>query len=602
MAGLASTLGNGTMTNDLVEFATDTDVFLLIGTNTSECHPIIAMQMQRGLERGAKMIVVDPKRTDMAKKADIFLQIPVGSNIKTLNTMMNVIISENLQDTEFIEKYAEGFEYLKEAVKDFTPERFERETGVKKELITEAARMYAKAGSAAICYTMGITQFSDGTSNVFSLSNLAILTGNLGKKGAGVNPLRGQNNVQGSCDMGALPNVIPAGAVNSAYAQEQARKVWHFELNPEPGFKLTYAPDKMDSGELKVLYVYGENPVMSDPWTEHFVHATHHLDCFIVQDLFFTESAQKADVVLPAAGWGEKDGTFINTSRRVQRTRKASEPVGGVEPDWKVVCNIAKAMGLEGFDFLSAEEVWDELRKLMPKFFGGISYYRLEKLGGISWPCPDEDHPGTPDLYTDHKSMLPDGKFRLAPVLYADDKDKRASMEAEFKAKMHIPDGYPVGSGAMSEVPDEVYPCLFTTGRKVYHYHTGTMTRECPPLEYGAGIEGPLIEVSPDIARERELEDGCYAMVENKRGRIAAKLRVNPDLRESTIFTTFHYSEADGNELANAQDHDPLSGITPLKITIANIKRLSEDEYIAFRQQNEMSMHSEKPYLSPVRS
>ncbi len=602
MAGLASTLGNGTMTNDLVEFATDTDVFLLIGTNTSECHPIIAMQMQRGLERGAKMIVVDPKRTDMAKKADIFLQIPVGSNIKTLNTMMNVIISENLQDSEFIEKYADGFEYLKEAVKDFTPERFERETGVKKELITEAARMYAKAGSAAICYTMGITQFSDGTSNVFSLSNLAILTGNLGKKGAGVNPLRGQNNVQGSCDMGALPNVIPAGAVNSAYAQEQARKVWHFELNPEPGFKLTYAPDKMDSGELKVLYVYGENPVMSDPWTEHFVHATHHLDCFIVQDLFFTESAQKADVVLPAAGWGEKDGTFINTSRRVQRTRKASEPVGGVEPDWKVVCNIAKAMGLEGFDFLSAEEVWDELRKLMPKFFGGISYYRLEKLGGISWPCPDEDHLGTPDLYTDHKSMLPDGKFRLAPVLYADDKDKRASMEAEFKAKMHIPDGYPVGSGAMSEVPDEVYPCLFTTGRKVYHYHTGTMTRECPPLEYGAGIEGPLIEVSPDIARERELEDGCYAMVENKRGRIAAKLRVNPDLRESTIFTTFHYSEADGNELANAQDHDPLSGITPLKITIANIKRLSEEEYIAFRQQNEMSMHSEKPYLSPVRS
>ena len=602
MAGLASTLGNGTMTNDLVEFATDTDVFLLIGTNTSECHPIIAMQMQRGLERGAKMIVVDPKRTDMAKKADIFLQIPVGSNIKTLNTMMNVIISENLQDSEFIEKYAEGFEYLKEAVKDFTPERFERETGVKKELITEAARMYAKAGSAAICYTMGITQFSDGTSNVFSLSNLAILTGNLGKKGAGVNPLRGQNNVQGACDMGALPNVIPAGAVNSAYAQEQARKVWHFELNPVLGFKLTYAPDKMDSGELKVLYVYGENPVMSDPWTEHFVHATHHLDCFIVQDLFFTESAQKADVVLPAAGWGEKDGTFINTSRRVQRTRKASEPVAGVEPDWKVVCNIANAMGLEGFDFLSAEEVWDELRKLMPKFFGGISYYRLEKLGGISWPCPDEDHPGTPDLYTDHKSMLPDGKFRLAPVLYADDKDKRASMEAEFKAKMHIPDGYPVGSGAMSEVPDEVYPCLFTTGRKVYHYHTGTMTRECPPLEYGAGIEGPLIEVSPDIARERGLEDGCYAMVENKRGRIAAKLRVNPDLRESTIFTTFHYSEADGNELANAQDHDPLSGITPLKITIANIKKLSEEEYIAFRQQNEMSMHSEKPYLSPVRS
>ena len=588
------------MTNDLVEFATDTDVFLLIGTNTSECHPIIAMQMQRGLQRGAKMIVVDPKRTDMAKKADIYLQIPVGANIKTLNTIMYVIIAENLQDDEFIKNYAQGYEYLKEAVKDFTPERFEAETGVKKELIVEAARLYGKAGTAAICYTMGITQFSDGTSNVFSLSNLAILTGNLGKRGAGVNPLRGQNNVQGACDMGALPNVIPAGAVNSAYAQEQARRVWHFELNPTPGFKLTVAPDKMDSGELKLLYVYGENPVMSDPWTEHFVHSTHHLDCFIVQDLFFTESAQKADVVLPAAGWGEKDGTFINTSRRVQRTRKASEPAVGVEPDWKVVCNIAQRMGLEGFDFLSAEEIWNEVRLLMPKFFGGISYYRLGKLGGISWPCPDEDHPGTPVLYVDHKSMLPDGKFRMVPVLYVDDKEGRAKAEADFRAKMKIPDDYPVGSGALSEIPDEIYPCLFTTGRKVYHYHTGTMTRECRALEYGAGAEGALIEVSPDIARERELTEGCYALVKNKRGQIAAKLRINPDLKEGTIFTTFHYSEADGNELVHAGDLDPLSGIPPLKMTIANIRKLSESEFIEFRRQNEMSMHSEKPYLSPV--
>ena len=588
------------MTNDLVEFATDTDVFLLIGTNTSECHPIIAMQMQRGLQRGAKMIVVDPKRTDMAKKADIYLQIPPGANIKTLNTIMHVIIAENLQDSEFIKNYAQGYEYLKEAVKDFTPERFEAETGVKKELIIEAARLYGKAGTAAICYTMGITQFSDGTSNVFSLSNLAILTGNLGKRGAGVNPLRGQNNVQGACDMGALPNVIPAGAVNSAYAQEQARKVWHFELNPTPGFKLTIAPDKMDSGELKLLYVYGENPVMSDPWTEHFVHSTHHLDCFIVQDLFFTESAQKADVVLPAAGWGEKDGTFINTSRRVQRTRKASEPAAGVEPDWKVVCNIAQRMGLEGFDFLSAEEIWNEVRSLMPKFFGGISYYRLGKLGGISWPCPDEDHPGTPVLYEDHKSMLPDGKFRMVPVLYVDEKEGRAKAEADFRAKMKIPDDYPVGSGALSEIPDEIYPCLFTTGRKVYHYHTGTMTRECRALEYGAGAEGALIEVSPDIARERELTEGCYALVKNKRGQIAAKLRINPDLKEGAIFTTFHYSEADGNELVHAGDLDPLSGIPPLKMTIANIKKLSESEFIEFRRQNEMSMHSEKPYLSPV--
>lgn len=590
------------MTNDLVEFATDTDVFLLIGTNTSECHPIIAMQIQRGLERGAKLIVIDPKRTDMAKKADIYLQIPIGSNIKTLNTILNVIIENNLQDSEFIKNHTHGFEYLKEVVKEFTPQRYEEETGIKKELIVEAAKLYGKAKVAAICYTMGITQFTDGTSNVFSLSNLALVTGNIGKKGGGVNPLRGQNNVQGACDMGALPNVIPAGAVDGAYAQEQAKKVWHFDLNPIPGFKLTHAPDKMDSGELKLLYVYGENPVMSDPWTEHFVHAIKHLDCFIVQDLFLTESAQKADVVLPAAGWGEKDGTFINTSRRVQRTRMASKPVDGLEPDWKIVCNIAQRIGLEGFSFLSAEEIWNEVRELMPKFFGGISYYRLEKLGGISWPCPDEDHPGTPTLYTDKVSMLPDGKFRLVPVIYVEDKEKREEGEVEIRKRLNIPKDYPVGSGALSEIPDEAYPCLFTTGRKVYHYHTGTMTRECPALEYGAGMEGALIEVSPDIARERELYEGCYALVKNKRGAIAAKLRINPDLREGTIFTTFHYSEADGNELANANDPDPLSGITPLKMTIADVKKLTEDEFIKFREQNEMDMHSETPYLSPKRA
>nr|WP_283240420.1 molybdopterin dinucleotide binding domain-containing protein [Campylobacter mucosalis] len=197
--------------------------------------------------------------------------------------------------------------------------------------------------------------------------------------------------------------------------------------------------------------------------------------------------------------------------------------------------------------------------------------------------------------------MLEDKKFRFAPVIYVDDKQKRADAEHEFRARLGIPDSYPVGSGTLSETPDEVYPCLFTTGRKVFHYHTGTMTRECPALEYGAGVEGALIEVSPDIARERELEEGCYALVENKRGKIAAKLRINPDLKEGTIFTTFHYSEADGNELANASDPDPLSGITPLKMTIANIRKLNEDEFIKFREQNEMSMHSERPYLSVKR-
>lgn len=584
------------MTNDLTEFATHSDVLFLIGTNTSECHPIIAMQMLRGIERGAKMIVIDPKETDMAKKADIYLQIPVGYNIPLLNALINYIIENDLFDKEFVKKFTQGFKYVKEAVKDFTPQRVEDETGIPKEKVIEVAELYAKAGTAAICYTMGMTQFIDGTSNIFSLSNLALLTGNLGKKGGGVNPLRGQNNVQGSCDMGALPHVSPAGLVANDDVRAHLKEIWGYEISSKTGYTLTAAPHKIEEGKIKLLYVFGENPVMSDPWTEHFIEVTEIVETLVVQDIFFTETAQRADVVLPSASWGEKDGTFINTSRRVQLIRKAVDPVGELEPDWKVHCNIAKRLGLKGFDYYKAEEIWEEVRKVNPKFFGGISYDRIDKLDGISWPCPTEDHPGTPVLYEDNKSMLPDGKFKFAPVIYVDNKDDRAELEQELIDRLKIPEGYPVGSGALSEKVNDLYPCLFTTGRKVYHYHTGTMTRECKPLELGSDIMGPAIEVSEDIAKSRGLENNCYALVENQRGKIAAKVLINPDLRHGTIFTTFHYAEADGNELSNAEDTDPLSGMNPVKMTIAAIKKISEEEYLKVRKESDMHMHSAEQY------
>lgn len=583
------------MTNDLAEFATDSDLLFLTGTNTSECHPIIAMQMVRGLERGAKMIVVDPKKNDMAKKADIFVQIPIGYDIPFLNAMMNYIIQNDLYDKDFVENHTEGFEYLKEVVKDFTPQRVEKETGIPASTVVEVSKMYAKANAAAFCYTMGVTQFTDGTSNVFSASNLAVLTGNIGKKGAGVNPLRGQNNVQGAGDMGALPNKVPNGSVTDENVRKHIKDIWGYDINPNIGYNLTEIPHRIDSGDIKLLYVFGENPVMSDPWTEHFIHSTNHLDMLIVQDIFLTETAQRADVVLPAACWGEKDGTFTNTSRRVQRVRKAVKPAQGVEADWKVLCNIANKLNLKGFQYRDVEEVWEEIRKLVPDKFGGISYDRMNKNNGINWPCPNEDHPGTPVLYTDKKSFLPNGKFRLVPVIYTDDKTQRAKLEKELREKLNIPANYPVGSGALSEKPDEVYPCLFTTGRKVYHYHTGTMTRKCKSLEMGADIMGPAIEVSEDIAKSRNLETGCYAIVENKRGKIAAKVVVNPDLRPGIIFTTFHYAEADGNELTNPEDRDPLSGIAPLKMTIAGIRRINEEEFISFRMETDKMMHPSDP-------
>lgn len=542
------------------------------------------------------MIVIDPKETDMAKKADIFLQIPVGYNIPIVNAIINHIIQNDLYDKEFVEKHTHGFEYVKEAVKEFSPQRVEDETGIPKEKVIEAAELYAKAGAAAICYTMGITQFIDGTSNVFSLSNLGVITGNLGKKGGGVNPLRGQNNVQGSCDMGALPTFSPAGPTANPKVREHLKNLWGYEINPENGYTLTEVPHRIEEGKVKMLYVFGENPVMSDPWTEHFIKVTEIVPILVVQDIFLTETAQKADVILPSASWGEKDGTFLNTSRRVQLITKAVEPAAGLEPDWKVICNIANRLGLKGFDFYKAEEIWEEVRKVDPKFYGGITYDRIRKLNGISWPCPTEDHPGTPVLYEGNKSMLPDGKFKLVPVVYAENKDDRPAIEKELIEKMQIPEDYPIGSGALSEKVNELYPCLFTTGRKVYHYHTGTMTRECKPLELGSDIMGPAIEVSVDIAKARDLEENCYAVVENKRGKIAAKVRINPDLRHGTIFTTFHYAEADGNELSNADDKDPLSGMNPLKMTIAAIKRISEEEFIKVRKESDMHMHPSEQY------
>ncbi len=571
------------MTNDLAEFATDTDVFLLIGTNTSECHPIIAMQVLRGLERGAKLVVIDIKKTDMAKKADIFIQIPSGYNIPLINAMINYIIQNNLYDKEFVEKYTNGFEWLKETVKDFTFEKVEKETGVSKELLIEATELYAKGNPSAILYTMGITQFIDGTYNVMDVSNLAVVTGNLGKKGGGVNPLRGQNNVQGAGDMGALPGDLPSGKVTNPKAREKAEEIWGFKINSNPGLKLSQVPHAIDEGKVKFLYIFGENPVMSDPWTEHFIHALKKTDFIVVQDIFLTETAQEADVVLPSACWGEKDGTFSNTSRKVQLVRKAVEPPANLNPDWKVICNVANRVGLKGFNFNTAEEIWNEVRKLNPFKFKGITYERMAKLNGINWPCPDEEHQGTPYLYEDNKSFLPDGKFRLVPIGYTLDKNERIVLENKLRKTFNIPDDYPVGVGCPSEQPTEEYPCMYTTGRKVYHYHTGTMTRKCKPLEMGADIMGPVIEVSEDIAREKNLENGCYAVVYNKRGKIAAKVLVNKDLRYGTIFTTFHYAEADGNELTNAEESDPVSGMPPLKMSIADIKKISEEEFLKIR-------------------
>ncbi|GAW91096.1 anaerobic dehydrogenases, typically selenocysteine-containing [Calderihabitans maritimus] len=572
------TLGSGAMTNSIPEFSAHSDVIFIIGSNTAECHPLIARHVLKAKERGARLIVADPRMTEMANKADIWLRVPAGYNIPLINGIIHVIIKEGLAKTDFIQEHAVGFDDLARAVEKYTPDYVEELTGIPQKDLVEAARIYGQARAAAILYCMGITQFSHGTGNVVSLSNLAVITGNLGRPGAGVCPLRGQNNVQGACDMGCLPNVLP-GYLDVTKEDLRARfeKVWGGKLPSSPGFKLTEVPDAILQHRVRALYVFGENPVMSDPDADHLRHALEHLDLLVVQDIFLTETARLADVVLPAACWAEKDGTFTNTERRVQRVRKAVDPPGEAQPDWWIFSRLAQKMGYTGMNYRHPQEIWDELRKLVPEKFGGISYARLEKERGIMWPCPSEDHPGTPILYLGGRFLTPSGKANLHPVLFNPGEcDLNQHHEAKGKAKVFM--------GRIDELPDQEYPFTLTTGRRAYHYHTGTMTRKSWAITQFATEE--MIEVNPRDAEKLGVNDGEYIKVSTRRGSVVARAWVTERVPENTVFMTFHYWEACGNELTNTATDD-IAGTPEFKVAAAKVEKVSSAEARAIRREKE---------------
>jgi len=381
------------MTNTISEIGKAACIFV-IGSNTTAAHPIIGRHVSRAVRNGAKLIVADPRETALCQIADIWLRHHPGTDVALLNAMARVIIEDGLPNTSFITERCEGFEAFEATVMAWDLSQAEEITGVTAKKISEAARLYASISPATILYAMGITQHSHGTDNVKAVANLALLTGNIGKPSTGVNPLRGQNNVQGACDMGALPNVFPGyQKVDDPEIRKEFEKAWGCQLNPSPGLVLTELFEAVDSGKVKALYLMGENPVLTEADTNFTEEAISHLELLVVQDIFLTETAQLADVVLPAASFAEKDGTFTNTERRVQRVRKAIEPVGNCRPDWMIICDIAKNMGAKGFDFDSPEQIMEEIRKVTPSY-GGVTYKRIEQVG-LQWPCPDLKHPGT---------------------------------------------------------------------------------------------------------------------------------------------------------------------------------------------------------------
>ncbi len=530
MAGLAATFGSGAMTNSIDEIEY-TDLILATGTNTTENHPVIGAKIKRAVKRhGTKLIVIDPRKIDLVKYADIWLRQKPGTDVAVINGMINVILSEGLEAKEYIAERTEGLDALKAVVARYTPEHVEKISGVPAEDLKKAAIMFARAKRASILYAMGITQHISGTDNVKSMANLSMLCGNVGIEGGGVNPLRGQNNVQGACDMGGLPNVYPA---YQQVANEDVRKKferdWGATLSAKPGLTIMEMMAAAGDGKIKAMYIMGENPLLSDPDLHHVKKELQKLDLLIVQDLFLTETAELADVVLPVASFAEKDGTFSNTERRVQRVRKAVEPPGEAKTDWEAICGISNALGYP-MHYASAKEIFEEIASVTPSY-AGITYKRIEKEG-IQWPCPTSDHKGTKFLH----------------------KDKFSRGLGLFSAIEFIPP---------DELPDGDYPFLMTTGRVIYHYHTGTMTRRAQ----GPSERCPesLVEINPGDAGKLGISEGQTVKVASRRGEVQAKAQITEKSAPGTIFMNFHFTNAPVNVLTNPA-LDPVGKIPEYKV------------------------------------
>lgn len=515
------------------------EVIFIIGSNTKETHPVIANRMIKAFRRGAKIIVADPRKVPMVKFAEIFLKIRPGSDIALLNGIAHVILKEGLQNSEFIAEKTTGFEEWKKIIETYTPERVQEITGVQKDDIIKAAILYGKSRRAGIFYTMGITQHICGTDNVTAIANLVSLTGNIGKESTGVNPLRGQNNVQGSSDAACLPNVYPGyQRVDLSEIREKFEKAWGASLSQKAGLTVTEMLNAAINGTLKALYIMGENPVITDPNMRHTIEALKKLELLVVQDIFMTETAQMADVVLPAACSFEKNGTFTNTERKVQRVRKAVEPPGEARDDLSIILEISKRLG-HPMEYDSPEKVLAEYGSLWPAM-AGITYERIDRQG-ISWPCPSKDHPGTEYLY---KDGFPKGKVPFVPVEYQ----------------------------PPAEVTSEEYPFVLTTGRNLFQYHSGSMTRRVKPIEEHAGE--PFVEINPADGRRLGVKNGDAVKVISRRGEIQIKTHFTRRVSEGTVFVPMHYREAAANMLTN-DALDPKVKIPELKVCAVKIVPVS---------------------------
>lgn len=545
VAGLATTFGSGAMTNGF-DSIKEADYIFCIGSNNMEAHPLFGRKLIQAQKNGAKLVVLDPRYTPTAKIADEYVQFKTGTDVELMNAMIKVIIDNDLQDDEFIKNRTKGFDELKETVQKYDLETVSEITHISPETIEELAIEYAKADKAAIVYSLGITEHSHGADNVMSTANLAMLTGNIGRQGTGVNPLRGQNNVQGACDMGALPSdYVGYRKVADQETTDWFNEYYGTNLPAKPGLTLVEMMNAAHSGDLKVLYIHGEDPVLSDADIKHTKEALANLDMLIVQELFMTDTAQCADVVLPAAGWGEQEGTFTNGERRVQCLHKAQEPPEGAMLDWKIMEEIAVRMGVprEKFHYESAEEIFEEIRECAP-IFAGMNRERLDTPEALHWPCPSVDDPCQPLMHKD-KFAHPDGL-------------------GIFQALEH--------RGPV-EVPDEEYPLLLTTTRVLFHYHAA-MTRRCKTLDNE--VKTGFIEINTEDAKELGIINNEIVKASSRRGEIEIPARVTDDIKKGIVNIPMHFTECAANMLTNSDSFDPKCKMVELKACAIKVEKIEE--------------------------
>jgi formate dehydrogenase, alpha subunit, archaeal-type len=540
VAGLSLSFGSGAATNPFEDLL-NADVIFLIGSNPIEAHPLAGRRLVQAKKAGKKIIVCDPRYTPTARLADEYVRYNPSTNIALINSIMYWIIQENLHDKEFIEKRTTGFEDLKKTVENYAD--VESITGVPTERVKEIARIYASAKSAVVIYCLGITELTTGTDNVRSLGNLSMLTGNVGRPGTGVNPLRGQNNVQGACDMGAYPNVFSGyQKCEDDATRKRMEDLWGVTgLASEYGVTLTEQITQCGD-PIKAMYIFALNPVVSYPDSNHVMRSLEKLDFLVVQDIFMTETTKYADVILPGASFAEKDGTFTSGERRINRVRKAVEPPGDAKEDWQIFVDLAHKLGLQGFDFNSPEDIWNDVRRVTPSM-AGISYARMEKPESVHWPCPAEDHPGTPILHRE--------KFSSADGL------------GHFFGLEHRPP---------AEVADAEYPFTLMTGRLLFHYHTRTQTDRAKLLHHE--VPAGFVQINSDDAMRMNIQNGEKIKLSSRRGEVETLAKVTDEVAPGVLMMTMHFGDAAANMLTNTA-LDPLSKMPELKHCAVKVEKIT---------------------------